>query len=128
MFSLKRQAVSSQCFEYKEIDQEGESTLEAMAGAPNFNRWMYETIRPYCVGRIRELGSGTGNISEHVLPAGHETYLSDLRPHYCRVLRQSFSRRTNCRGVHQLDVVHPDFDRAYASLLGRFGTVYALNV
>jgi SAM-dependent methyltransferase len=115
-------------FAGKEIDPEGESTLEALAVVPNFNRWMFETIRPYCTGPVLEVGSGIGNLSAFLLDGGHETHLSDLRPRYCQRLREAFSRHPGCRGVYQLDLVHPEFGRAYSPLLARFGTVLALNV
>jgi len=96
--------------------------------APDFNRWMYETIAPYIVGPVLEIGSGIGNISAQVLADGHETYLSDLRPRYCQRLRDTLGRHLGCREVIQLDLVHPEFDRVYAPYQGRFGTVFALNV
>lgn len=111
-----------------DMDPEGEATLEAMAGAPRFNRWMFETCRPYLSGPVLEVGSGIGNISSLLLNAGYETTLSDLRPHYCHKLRATLGRHGHCRGVHQFDLVQPDFDRANRPLLGRFGTVIALNV
>jgi SAM-dependent methyltransferase len=115
-------------FTYREIDAEGECTLEALASANRFNQWMYETIRPYCAGPVLEIGSGIGNISKFLLADGHEAYLSDLRPPYCRKLERLFRDRPNCRGVLSLDLVHRDFNQAYATWLGRFNTVFALNV
>jgi SAM-dependent methyltransferase len=119
---------TDQILSVREIDPEGESTLEVMSAAPQFNRWMFETIRPYCVGPVLEVGSGIGNISTFLLQSGHEAHLSDLRPHYCRRLRTQFGQHSNCRGVYEMDLVHPEFDRAYGHVLGRFGTVFALNV
>src|SRR5262249_19798793 len=34
-------------FTYAEEDPDGLCTLEVLSGASNFNRWMYETVRPY---------------------------------------------------------------------------------
>ena len=110
------------------VDPDGERTLEVMSVAPDFNRWMFETIRPYCTGSVLEVGSGIGNISAFLLDAGYEACLTDLRPHYCEKLRRVFGQTPNCRGVAQLDLAHPEFDRAYHHLLGQFGTVFALNV
>ena len=36
----------------------GTDTLEVISEADNFNRWMYETIKPHCSGEILEIGSG----------------------------------------------------------------------
>src|SRR5256885_788493 len=63
---------------YREQDPEGETTLEAVSAAPDFNRWMYESVARYMISPVLEIGSGIGNISAHVLGSGHETYLSDL--------------------------------------------------
>jgi SAM-dependent methyltransferase len=113
---------------FKEVDPEGQCTLETLAGAPNFNRWMFETIAPFCASPVLEVGSGIGNISSFLLDAGFAAHLSDLRPHYCRRLRSAFGTHPGCLGVHQLDLVAPDFEQTHAPLLGRFGTVFALNV
>ena len=48
----------------KEIDLEGLETLSVIEKANKFNKWMYETIKPYSKGRILEIGCGIGNISE----------------------------------------------------------------
>jgi glycosyltransferase involved in cell wall biosynthesis len=38
----------------------GKVTLDAMEQAPKFNRWMYESIRPWLGRRVAELGVGRG--------------------------------------------------------------------
>ncbi len=126
--SSRTQQALTQSFAFKEKDPEGEETLEVMALAPRFNRWMFETIRPYLVSPVLEVGSGIGNLSAQLLDGGFESYLSDVRPGYCDHLHRKFADRPSCRGVIQLDLVHPNFNRVYGELLGRFGTVFALNV
>ena len=44
--------------------------------APNFNRWMADTIRPYVGKRVLEIGAGMGNLTR-AAPAGHA---SDTSP------------------------------------------------
>ena len=44
-------------FHYKEIDVDGQATLEAIDKADNFNEWMYQTIKPYCKGKALEIVS-----------------------------------------------------------------------
>ena len=51
-------------FQFKVEDKEGLNTLETISKADKFNRWMFDTISPYCKGRILEIGSGIGNISQ----------------------------------------------------------------
>lgn len=48
----------------------GYSILKSISGADKFNRWMYETIKPFCKGRILEIGGGIGNISQYFLNDG----------------------------------------------------------
>jgi 2-polyprenyl-3-methyl-5-hydroxy-6-metoxy-1,4-benzoquinol methylase len=115
-------------FEYLENDATGRKTLEAIAGAKNFNQWMYETILPYCKGEMLELGSGIGNISEFFLKSSVQISLSDIRQNYCDYLRNEFSGYKNLKQVYRIDLTHPDFDNEYTGLFEKFDTVFALNV
>ena len=110
----------------EELDKYGISTLEAISNAPAFNRWTYDLIQPFCKGRIIELGSGIGNISQYFLEEKKDITLSDLRENYRAYLSNHFSQyQPNVRSV---DMVHPDFNETYADLIGQFDTVFALNV
>jgi 2-polyprenyl-3-methyl-5-hydroxy-6-metoxy-1,4-benzoquinol methylase len=115
-------------FEHQENDTVGLKTLQAVSGAKNFNQWMYETIRPFCNGRILEIGSGIGNISEFFLNNNTNISLSDIRPAYCQQLQSRFSANKNLQQVFCIDLVHPNFDNEYETLLENFDTVFALNV
>ncbi len=111
-------------FDYKEIDEEGLETLEAITEAHQFNKWMFDTIRPYCQGKILEVGSGIGNISRYFIEEGADITLSDLRSNYLKALNEQFSStRQVC-----MDLVHPDFDHKYADYIGQYDAVFALNV
>ncbi|MBL7697407.1 MAG: class I SAM-dependent methyltransferase [Chitinophagaceae bacterium] len=111
-------------FQYKDIDPEGWQTLEAIAEADRFNEWMYKTIRPFCNGRILEIGSGIGNISKYFVDAGADITLSDIRPVYCEVLKKNFPGKD----IVQLDLVHPSFETEYAQYIGTYDSAFALNV
>jgi len=112
-------------FVYKEVDKEGWETLDAIAGADKFNRWMYETIRPFCKGKILEIGSGIGNISQFFIDEKADITLSDIRPVYCDVLRRKLPAATQ---VIELDLTHPLFDSIYADHISAYDAVFALNV
>ena len=114
--------------EFKEVDIVGEETLAVISTANAFNQWTYQRIRPFCKGKILEIGSGVGNISHYFLEAGYELHLSDVRPHYCNALEKRFSETPHCQGITQLDWVAPDFEERYADLLGQFDTIFSLNV
>src|SRR5688572_27048350 len=96
---------------FKETDQEGLETLQAIALADRFNEWMYQAIKPYCKGRTFEIGSGIGNISSFFIRDGQQIMLSDIRPAYCDFLRMQFAGKENVDGVIQLDLVHSQYDQ-----------------
>lgn len=109
-------------------DVYGFSTLESISGADQFNRWMYETIKPFCRGRILEIGGGIGNISECFLQDGKELVVTELQDEYCEIIRTRLANYPNLKDVIALDIVDPEFDTRFGSLFGTFDTVFALNV
>ncbi len=115
-------------FEYKEIDVQGLETLDAISGAHNFNRWMYDTIQPFCSGEVIEIGSGIGNISRFFLENGYRITLSDIRDNYCKKLLELKPNYPNLVDVTNMDMVAPDFDMKYARFFNSFDTLFALNV
>ncbi|MEI6059941.1 MAG: class I SAM-dependent methyltransferase [Bacteroidota bacterium] len=115
-------------FAFKPVDTEGEETLNAIALADHFNKWMYETIKPYCSGKILEIGSGVGNISAFFLNDQQSITLSDIREGYCNSLRGKFGSDSHLSGIEQMDLVEMEFDIKFGKYFGRFDTVFALNV
>lgn len=115
-------------FKFKVIDQEGMDTLEVVSEADNFNKWMYKTIKPYCSGRILEIGSGIGNISEYFLNNKHNITLSDIRENYCSILERKFADKSNLEDVFLIDIIDVDFDTKHKDLFGTFDSIYALNI
>ena len=109
-------------------DVYGFSTLESISGADKFNRWMYETIQPFCKGRILEIGGGIGNISECFLADGKELVVTELQEEYCQMIRSRLANYPNLKDVIAMDIVDPEFDTKFGSLFGTFDTVFALNV
>ncbi len=106
----------------------GFSTLESISGADNFNRWMYETIKPYCHGRILEIGGGIGNITSCFLEDNNVMTVTDYQIEYCEIIRNRFQGDKNLKDVMLMDIVDPEFDTKFAHLFGSFDTVFALNV
>lgn len=115
-------------FTFKDIDMEGMETLESIAVAKQFNRWMYDTVSPRMKGLILEIGSGIGNISQFFLEDQRSIVLSDIRDNYCDYLRDKFSESPSLKGVAKIDLTHPEFETEYKQYLGSFDTVFALNV
>lgn len=115
-------------YAFKPVDQSGEDTLNALLLADHFNRWMYDTIKPWCEGEILEIGSGIGNISEFFIRDGASIFLSDIREGYCNKLRDQYKADKNVTGIQAIDLADRDFETKFAGLLNRFDTVFALNV
>jgi 2-polyprenyl-3-methyl-5-hydroxy-6-metoxy-1,4-benzoquinol methylase len=113
-------------FEYKEIDKEGLTVLAAISSADKFNRWMYETIAPFCSGSILEIGSGVGNISQYFILKGSPICLSDIRENYRDIIKEKF--KLDDSRVIDIDIIHPDFGVVYKDLLAKFDSIFCLNV
>ena len=109
-------------------DPVGAATLSHIREAEAFNKWMYSTISPYLNGRILEIGSGIGNISEFLLKDKSNVTLSDLRPEYCDYLLNHFHGKNSLDGVVTIDLAEKDFDGVYGKILESFDSVFALNV
>jgi SAM-dependent methyltransferase len=60
--------------------------LESLSNAKRYQRWLYESVRPFLGKRILELGSGIGNLSQH-LPVRERLILSDIEPLLLKELR-----------------------------------------
>ena len=106
----------------------GTDTLEVISDADKFNRWMYQTINPFCSGNVLEIGSGIGNISQYFLDDNFEISLSDLSTDYFKILENKFSGYKNLKEVFTLDFAEKELELKYPHLIGQFDTVFALNV
>jgi SAM-dependent methyltransferase len=113
-------------FAYKDLDKEGLSVLDVISTADKFNNWMYETISPFCSGNILEIGSGVGNISQYFIRDNKHIILSDIRLNYRNIIRTKFSLDNT--KVIDIDITHLDFLNIYPELLGKFDSVFCLNV
>jgi len=113
-------------FDYKDIDSEGLSVLDAISVANKFNKWMYETIKPFVSGSILEIGSGVGNISQFFLHEQKHIYLSDIRNNYRVIIQNKFS--LDDTRVINIDIVHPEFCNIYYEFIGKFDSIFCLNV
>ncbi len=108
--------------EHHPRDQVGAATLERLAAAPNYNRWMFDRLRPWIGQRVLEVGSGIGNLSAF-LQDRDRVVLTDTEPWYLDRLRERFRGRANI-DVQRLYL--PVMDGALAA--ERFDTVICLNV
>lgn len=108
----------------QQSDPVGAATLEQLAGAERYNRWMFERLRRWIgAGRsVLEIGSGIGNLSAF-LADRERLVLTDTREEYLTQLRRRFEGRPN---ITVARLYLPDDDRAVAGQ--QFDTVICLNV
>jgi SAM-dependent methyltransferase len=103
-------------------DQLGAATLERMAAAPRYNRWMFERLRPWVGRRVLEIGAGIGNMSAF-LADRERLVLTDTEDYYLGRLRERFAGRNHVT-VGRLELPAVD-----ATLVAeRLDTVVCLNV
>lgn len=108
----------------KPADSAGAETLDIMRAAPHYNGWQYDVLSPYLGQRVLEVGSGIGNISEHILSRAHElVILTDTDTRYCDQLRNRFSENARVEAL-----TLPDIDAPQRFAPDRLDTVIALNV
>src|SRR6188768_1330910 len=109
-------------------DPVGLHTLEVIAKADRFNKWMYDQFKHQLKGEILEIGSGIGNISHLVIEEGRSITLSDYNDEYCESLRKKFSQHSNVREVIKIDLLDPDFENKYSAYKEKFDSIFLLNV
>jgi SAM-dependent methyltransferase len=104
------------------LDQVGAATLERMAAAPRYNRWMFDRLRPWVGRRVLEIGAGIGNMSAFLMDR-ERIVLTDTEPFYLGRLHERFAGRPHVSVAElRLPAVGPGL-RAE-----RFDTVVCLNV
>ena len=103
-------------------DRVGAATLERMARADAYNRWMYDRLAPWIGRRVIEIGSGIGNMSQFLVGC-ERLVLTDTEAAYRAYLERRFA---NSPGVSVAPLTLP---ATPAPLLGeRFDTAVCLNV
>jgi len=109
-------------------DPVGLHTLEVIAKADRFNRWMYDQFRDQLKGEILEIGSGIGNVSKLVIEEEHSITLSDYNEEYCKELKKKFEGNKNVKGIISIDLLDPEFEKKYSGYKERFDSIFLLNV
>jgi SAM-dependent methyltransferase len=102
----------------------GAGTLDALADAPNFNRWMADTIRPFVGRRVLEIGAGIGNLTRHLAPRRKRYIATDINAEHLSRLVTQLHHRPNLE-VRRCDLASAaDFEGWESSV----DTVVCLNV
>ena len=98
--------------------------LDAFASAPNFNRWMADTIRPYVGKNVLEIGAGMGNLTRQLLPGRKRYVATDIDREHLERLSNRLSHRPHLQ-IAELNAAVPD---NHAPFQGQMDTVICLNV
>lgn len=110
------------------IENTGTETLKAIAEAGKFNKWMYQTIKPFAKGNLLEIGSGIGNISQFFLKDNYTITLSDTEENYIKYLKDNFNSYSNLRTILSINIEEPEFQLKFSFQKDNFDTVFLLNV
>ncbi len=109
-------------------DIQGHNTLTNLSSADNFNKWIYQSIKPWLKGRVLEIGSGIGNISSLIVEDGFPLMITEVNDTYLEILRQKFIGVNLVSDIFQINLVDPDFEQKFQHLFNSFDTVIAINV
>lgn len=103
---------------------EAAAILGAMSRATRFNRWMADTLAPWIMGDVLELGAGIGNLTRLLAPRARKYWATDVDEKYLEALREIVRRWPHVT-VARCDVSQRiDF----AKFRGQFETIVCLNV
>jgi SAM-dependent methyltransferase len=116
---ILKTAVSNDIYVAKDKD-----ILDAFANAPNFNRWMADTIRPYVGKDVLEIGAGMGNLTRLLLPGRKRYVATDVDREHLERLRARLSHRPRLETA-ELNAADAECQEAYR---GQMDTVVCLNV
>lgn len=104
-------------------DEYGSAILNSLAHAPNFCRWMADTIRPYVGNYVLEIGAGMGNLTSHITPR-RRYVASDINLNYLDYLK-NFCLYKPYMEVKSIDLTR---EEDFAPYQQQFDTVICLNV
>jgi len=77
--------------------------LDSLSHAKNYQKWMFESVKPYLGKRILELGSGIGNLSVW-LPVNELLVLSEVEQHFIQHLQELPSLKNEKTKIIQMDL------------------------
>ena len=98
--------------------------LDAFSDAPNFNRWIAETIQPHVGRNVLEIGAGMGNLTRTLVGKKKRYVATDMDIEHLERLRVRLSGRPNLETAVIDASRTADFDRFLESM----DTVVCLNV
>jgi SAM-dependent methyltransferase len=98
--------------------------LHAFSQAPNFNRWMADTVRPYLGSHNLEIGAGMGNLTRQLSKRCRRYVATDLDLEHLSRLSRELSHQPNVE-VH---VCNLEREADFAGFHDQMESVICLNV
>ena len=98
--------------------------LHVFSEAPNFNRWMADTIRPYLGSRVLEIGAGMGNLTRELSPKRQRYVATDIDEQHLSRLRRQLSHFPNVE-IHVCDL---ESKTDFSSFQNQMESIVCLNV
>lgn len=127
-FTVYSSIISFQENKLNSTDNTGKEILRVISGANRFNRWMYQTIKPYIKGNTLEIGSGIGNLSSFFLNDNISITLSDTEQEYINILNKKIGSHKNLQSILSINLEQSSFENTYMDMKEKFDTVFLLNV
>ncbi len=99
-------------------------TQQRLSGAPRYNQWICDLISPHIRGRVLDIGSALGNITQYFLDRDSVTTV-DIEPQYVEYLNETFGGDTPFE-AHLCDASDPRMLELFEA--GSFDSAMCLNV
>jgi len=104
-------------------DYKALAELETMKNARNYNKWIWEEIRPEVGAKALEIGAGIGTFTEF-LKEEREVTATDIGENCLEILRNKYRKSTNIK-IEYLDITSINNPAIRET---QFDSVIALNV
>lgn len=107
----------------RHVNDSGHVTLESLAGAPGISKWTLEQFGPHIGSRVLEAGSGSGNLTRHLIDRD-KLIAVDIDQAHIEALRKRYGHLENF-GAVQGDLMDA---LLYDRIDGEFDSVICINV
>lgn len=102
----------------------GPEILDTLSHAPRFNRWMADTLRPFCGKSVLEIGAGIGNLTRQLAHRRERYIATDINTESLARLAARLQHRPNLE-TRICDLTR---DEDFQELENAVDTVVCLNV
>jgi glycosyltransferase involved in cell wall biosynthesis len=118
-YIISRYAFTSDLYKDK-----GQQILHSFSKAPNFNRWMADTVRPYLGSQILEIGAGLGNLTRQLSPKRDRYVATDFEQEYLARLDRELGHYPNI----ETKICDLEAESTFEPFRGQMESVVCLNV